>query len=185
MGAQLNLLYLPSSADQVRLKLAQLRFIKSVFVARATGTTPLIPSAGLRVHSAVTFNAGSEESGLFFFPPFPSMGRFKRLLERRGLRDAGLSVFMSSHQLLVHHSFQVDMLFHRSGSTHQASYWPCGLVLLSSSPNEPSLGAESGGSSRSKVRSLGQYDWKFTGSTAGMRVVLPLGAATGGFWKQE
>lgn len=51
VGVQLNLVYLPYSSDQVRPKLAQLRFIKSVFVARATGTTPLIPSAGLRVHS--------------------------------------------------------------------------------------------------------------------------------------
>lgn len=69
---QLNLVYLPSSADQVQPKLAQLRFIKSVFLARATGTALLIPSAGLHV---------SEESGLLS-PLSPSMGRFKRLLER-------------------------------------------------------------------------------------------------------
>lgn len=69
---QLNLVYLPSSSDQVRPKLAQLRFVKSVFVARATGTTPLIPSAGLHVRSAVIYNAESEESGLPSFPPFPS-----------------------------------------------------------------------------------------------------------------
>lgn len=36
----LNLVYLPPGFDQVQPKLAQLRFIKSVLVARATGTTP-------------------------------------------------------------------------------------------------------------------------------------------------